>query len=107
MVGKNLFTSVPQRVQFTDDNINSIGAAGTLAYCKVSGTIDLEKQDLPNPQFTTRTYMWGIIPKGLALKKQKQIHFVPTILKEIQQYSFSDVFIQNDFAMGVGHSVEL
>jgi len=68
VVGKNVFTSTPQRVQFTDDNINEIHASGSLAYCKVSGTIDLEKQEL-SPMFTNRTYVWGIIPKGLSLSK--------------------------------------
>ena len=39
-MGKNTFTWVPQKLQFSDpweDNIDSIHACGSLAYCEVSG----------------------------------------------------------------------
>ena len=63
---KNQFTCQPQLVSFTHDHIDSIGAAGSLSFCIVSGTSDLKDLNLTS-SFNTRTYLWGKVPKGVRM----------------------------------------
>jgi len=66
---KNEYTYIPQRILFTKDHIDSIHSAGSLSYCRVTGTSDLMSLELSSAQFSHRTYMWGHVPKGLNMKK--------------------------------------
>ena len=102
----NKYTYQPQLINFTQDHIDSIGAAGALAYCSVSGTSDLKSLDLSDV-FSTRTYLWGKVTKGLAMDTHDHAFNVPSVFKQIQSYQFSNQFIQHDFAIGIGHSVQL
>lgn len=103
---KSSFSSTPRQIKFTQDNIVSIKAVGSIAYCNVSGTTDLTGLHLSN-NYSSRTYIWGKVPKGMMLKNQGQVLAVPTVFKNLNTYNFSNTFIQNDFAFGVGHSVAL
>jgi len=77
---KNSSTHVPQRLQFTDDHIDSIYSAGSIAYCTVSGSSDLERLGLDSG-FNTRTYIWGKCAKGLTMERVEKVLTQPTVFK--------------------------
>jgi hypothetical protein len=54
-----------------------------------------------------RVYLWGRVEKGVQMSKPSYTHLVPTQFKEVQPYHFSSICIQQDFALGIGHSVKL
>lgn len=111
LTSKNEYTPEPQMLTFTDDHIEEISASGSVGYCKVTGVNDLLKQGIPEEQqkssMVTRVFLWGHVGKGVNLSKQAHTHYVPTQFKEIQPYLFSSLSIQQDFAIGIGHSIKL
>lgn len=38
---------------------------------------------------------------------EAQVNLVPKVFREVAPYNFSRIFIQNDFALGVGHAIKL
>jgi hypothetical protein len=51
--------------------------------------------------------MWGKIPQGLNMKLMGEVHQSPQVFSEIANYSFSKIFLQNDFGLGIGHCVKI
>ena len=41
------------------------------------------------------------------MSKQGYIHNTPTLFKDVQPYNFSNTYIQQDFAVGIGHALTL
>ena len=80
--GKSTCTHHPQRVQFTEDKIQSIAASEGMAICRVKGTADLTKLEL-GPHYATRSYIWGKVPKGVNLQLHDTVHHAPVLFREL------------------------
>ena len=99
---------MPEPVVFPEDyakttkNIESLHSRGALSYALVS-TIKSDGSSKVGDQ----TYLWGKVPAGLNMKLHSQTLATPEVLEEIAPYSFGQLMMETDFALGVGSAVKL